>query len=188
MWLIDFTRVGGLLRSVWVGAVIDAFSRRVLAIGVAPLGPAALSAVRLLRLALRDAGAPRWLVSDHGPEFTSRVVSRFLTRRGIRRRFGAIGTTGSLALLERFWGSMKREYARGILLFRPHRTIERQLRAYAQWANAERPHQGLGQRTPDDVFYGRAPTPPRRVEAGTLSVDLIDGDHELPVLRFRAAA
>ena len=36
MWLLDFTTVGGMLRSVVVGAVIDAFSRRVLALRVAP--------------------------------------------------------------------------------------------------------------------------------------------------------
>ncbi len=33
IWMIDFTRVGGVIRPLWVGAVIDAYSRRVLAIG-----------------------------------------------------------------------------------------------------------------------------------------------------------
>ena len=31
IWMIDFTRVGGVVRPLWIGAVIDAFSRRVLA-------------------------------------------------------------------------------------------------------------------------------------------------------------
>ncbi len=33
VWMIDFTRLGGVVRPVFVGAVIDAFSRKVLAIG-----------------------------------------------------------------------------------------------------------------------------------------------------------
>jgi len=33
IWMIDFTRLGGSVRPAFVGAVIDAFSRRVLAIG-----------------------------------------------------------------------------------------------------------------------------------------------------------
>jgi transposase InsO family protein len=46
VWMIDFTRIGGIFRPLWVGAVIDAYSRRVLAIGAvrgAPTGRVARS-------------------------------------------------------------------------------------------------------------------------------------------------
>ena len=71
VWMIVFTKVGGLLRSVFGGAVIDAYSRKVLAIAVAPHEPSAAFAVRLLREAVRDNGAPRLLVSDHGKQLTA---------------------------------------------------------------------------------------------------------------------
>jgi transposase len=92
VWLLDFTRVGGLSRSVRVGAVIDAFSRKVLAVGVVAGEPGAAFAVRLLREAVLEAGAPAWVVTDRGRQFTSHAFTRALRRHGIRRRYGSIVT------------------------------------------------------------------------------------------------
>ena len=64
--MIDFTKVGGIVRTLWIGAVIDAYSRRVLAIGSLRGEPNGRFAVRLLRRALARHGAPTWLVSDKG--------------------------------------------------------------------------------------------------------------------------
>src|SRR5262245_40870208 len=132
LWFIDFTRVGGFFRSVFVGAVIDGCSRKVLAIAVAPREPAAALAVRLLRQSVQAHGAaPTWVVTDRGRQFTSKLFARALKRRRIRRRFGAVGRKGSIVLIERFWRSCKFECARGLVLYRPLKKIERQLRDYA---------------------------------------------------------
>ena len=188
VWLVDFTRVGGLFRSVFVGAVVDAFSRKVLALRVCAKEPTAAFAVRLLREAVLGHGAPRHLITDHGRQFTSAAFMRALARRRIRRRFGAIGRTGSVALVERFWRSMKDEYARGLFLYRPIARIERQMRSFALWFNAERPHTSLGFRTPDDVHHGRPRRRPRNLTRGVLAVRFVSGDSRLPVLRLRHAA
>ena len=188
IWLIDFTRVGGRFRSVRVGAVIDAFSRKILAIAVAPREPTAAFALRLLRQAIATAGAPTWIVTDHGRQFTSRAFTRALTRRRIRRRYGAVGKMGSIALIERFWRSMKEEYARGLVLYRPLRSIERALGRYATWFNLERPHAGVGLRAPGEVHAGALERQTRSLTRGTLAVAFIDGDAHLPVLRLRRAA
>lgn len=188
IWLIDFTRVGGLFRSVFVGSVVDAFSRKVLALRVAPKDPTAAFAVRLLREAALRHGAPRHLVSDHGRQFRSAAFRRALRRRGIRRRYGAIGRTGSLALIERFWRTMKEEYASGLFLYRPVKTIERSLLSFVSWFNGERPHQALGMRTPDEVQVGRRRRRPRVMTRCVLAVSFIAGDRRLPVLRLRNAA
>ncbi len=188
VWLLDFTRVGGFLRSVRVGAVIDVFSRKVLAIGVVRSEPKAAFAVRLLREAVGAAGVPGWVVTDRGSQFTSLAFARALRRRGIRRRYGAVGQSGSIALIERFWRSMKDEYARGLFLYRPLRSIEADLARYAEWFNAERVHQGLAHRTPDEVYAKRrrrlGPIP-RYV---ALHVHYLADDRALPVLRLRRAA
>ena len=188
IWLLDFTRVGGLFRSVRVGAVIDAFSRKVLAIGVVSGEPAAAFAVRLLREAVRTAGVPGCVVTDHGRQFTSCVFTRAIRRRGIRHRYGAIGQSGSIALIERFWRSLKTEYARGLFLYRPVRSIEADLARYANWYNAERPHQGLGSHTPDEVHAGRTRRPRVPPAHAVLRVRYLDDDRALPVLRLRRAA
>jgi putative transposase len=190
VWIVDFTRVGGLFRSVFVGAVVDAFSRKVLALRVCAAEPTAAFAVRLLREALRGHGAPRHLVTDHGRQFTSVAFSRALVRRGIRHRFGAVARRGSrsLARIDRFWRTAKQEYAHGLFLYRSLRTIERQLRSFALWYNSERPHMSLGFRTPDEVHGGRPCRPPRALTRGLLAVRFIAGDHRLPVLHLRRAA
>ena len=187
VWILDFTCVGTLFRSVHVGAVIDAFSRRVIAIGAVAGEPTAAFTVHLLREAVGEAGIPAWVVTDRGRQFTSRAFTRALARRGIRRRFGAVGQSGSIALLERFWRSMKSEYARGLFLYRPLRRIEADLARYAWWYNAERPHQGLGNLTPDEIHEGRRRRPPRCPARATLRVSCLGDDRALPILRLRAA-
>jgi putative transposase len=188
IWFLDFTRVGGLLRSVRVGAVVDAYSRKVLAIGVAPKEPSAASAVALLREAIRRYGPPTWVVTDHGKQFTAAAFIRALRLHGIRRRYGAVGRKGSISIIERFWRSLKSEHAHGLILFRPLAAIRARLRAYVAWFNAHRPHQGLGGRTPDEAFTGRARTPKSVPLRAVLEVEHLDGNRDLPMLRLRRAA
>jgi putative transposase len=189
LWFIDFTKVGNALRSLVVDAVIDGYSRKVLAVGVWPKEPPARFAVRLLREAIAVAGAaPTWFVTDHGKQFTSQLFTRALARRGIRRRYGRLHRHGSLARIERLWRSFKDEYVARLVLYRPVQSIERSLTAYATWFNEHRPHQGLRQLTPDEVHFGtstRAKSVPRRA---VLEANPLAGDRHLPVLRLRAAA
>ncbi len=188
IWMLDFTRVGGLVRPLWIGAVIDAFSRRVLAVGAICGAPSSAFAVRLLRRAMRRNGTPGWLVTDKDPVLRAGLVQRLLTTHGILRRYGAVGRRGSIALIERTWRSMKQEYVRHLFLHRPVPALEARLRRWARWHNSWRPHQGLGQRTPYDVYFRRRPRKVRSVTAGTMHVRFLDGDSNLPILRLRRAA
>lgn len=188
IWFLDFTRVGGLLRSVRVGAIVDAFSRKVLAIAVAPKEPSAAFAVALLREAIRRYGPPTWIVTDKGTQLTAAEFIRALQLHGIRRRYGAVGRKGSISIIERFWRSMKAEHAHGLNLFRPLDSIRARLRAYVAWFNAHRPHQGLGGRTPEEVFTGRVRVVKAVPLRAVLEVEHIDENRDLPILRLRRAA
>lgn len=188
IWMIDFTRLQGAIRPVFVGAVIDAFSRKVLVIGFIRGEPKSNFAMRLLREAIDCHGAPTWLVSDKDRALRNRIVNALLRRHGIRRRYGAVGKSGSIAIIERMWRSMKQEYVRHLFLYRSATAIERRLNKWRRWHNAERPHQGLGQQTPDEIYGGRPPGRTRDVTAGTLSVRFLDGDKRLPILRLSRAA
>jgi putative transposase len=188
VWMIDFTRLKGIVRPVFVGAVIDAYSRKVLAIGFIRGEPNAPFATRLLRQALAGCGTPTWLVSDKDRALRNRLVNALLHRHGIRRRYGAVGRKGSIAIIERMWRSMKQEYVRHLFIYRPTVAIERSLNRWRRWHNAERPHQGLRQQTPDEVYRGRPPRGTRDLTAGMLSVRFLHGDRRLPVLRLHRAA
>ena len=131
---------------------------------------------------------PRWLVTDKDPVLRGGLVQRLLTGHGILRRYGAVGRKGSIALIERTWRSLKGEYVRHLFLHRPTRALEAKLRSWQRWHNGYRPHQGLGQHTPDDVYRGRRQRRTRNVTACKLHVRFLDGDHRLPILRLRRAA
>jgi putative transposase len=176
------------VRPAFVGAVIDAFSRRVLAIGFVRGEPDGRFATRLLRRALAHHCAPTWLVSDKDRALRNRLVNALLRCHGVRRRYGAVGRKGSIAVIERFWRSAKHEYLNGLFLYRPKGAIERLVRRYAHWFNEERPHQGLRNRTPDEVYRGRPPRAARNLTGGKLRVRFLDGDRRLPILRLAIAA
>jgi len=188
VFVIDFTTLTqGFFRRVVVGAVLDLYSRRVLALDVAPREPDARFAARLLDRAIRAHGKPCWVVSDHGAQFTSWRFTALLRRRRIRRRYGAIGKPGAPSL-DRWFRTLKDEFSREMFLFRPLASLRRDLASYVRWYNTERPHCSLGYRTPDEVIRGRRLRPARRIERARLEVRLLGGDRRLPVLRLRPAA
>jgi len=203
VWYVDLTHVKAFmgLFTVTIGAVIDGFSRKVLAIEAWSGVPDARDARRLVGRAIRAAGAPgRYLVSDHGTQFTARLFTGYLRRRKIRHRYGAVAHPQSVGRIERFWRSLKDEWADAFFALRPLSRVRRELALYQRWFNAERVHQALGGRTPEAVFLlrqgsgghvaGRRPRPQRRLVPGgryALSVSYLDNSRKLPKFVLRAA-
>ncbi|MBI3271732.1 MAG: DDE-type integrase/transposase/recombinase [Planctomycetes bacterium] len=112
VWLIDITVVKLLfgLVQLRVAAVLDAFTRSIVVLDVCRTEPSAGWICRLFERGVRAARrAPKHLVTDRGVQFTSRQFKASVKRRGVRQRFGAIGSHGGIALIERCWGSLKRE-------------------------------------------------------------------------------
>jgi len=114
------------------------------------------------------------VITDHGSAFTSGAVDQFLESAGVDHRLGAVGQSGSIALIERTFRTLKSLLAitfrprsrswlnlNGVLAvaFRPlvaddlARPLESALVYYAQ----HRPHQGLGGATPAEIFFGEKP-------------------------------
>jgi transposase InsO family protein len=87
--------------------VIDVFSCMPLAANVFLAEPGADAMAGLLQQAIRSNGTPRHFVSDQGAQFTAEAFRTGLTKLGIRQRFGAIGKTGSIAIVERLWRTLK---------------------------------------------------------------------------------
>ena len=186
--MLDFTRLKGRVRKTWVGAIIDVHSRKVMAIASIRRGPTAAFACRLVRAAVKEHGSATWFVTDQDPILRhAKKFNAVLRRHGMRRRYGAVGKKGSIAIIERFWKSMKVEYARHLNRHASIKSIDRKLTSYAQWFNTHRGHQGLDGMTPDEVFFEEnARTPFRRTD-GVLHVSFVDGDARLPILELRAA-
>jgi transposase InsO family protein len=230
-WNVDFTVVpisGGLWAALppfawlqqwpfcwWVAIAEDMFSRKVMGFAVFKKHPSSQDAQEFLERVIDAVGhAPKYLVTDQDTAFTAKGFREtWCKRHGITPRFGAVGRYGSIAVVERFNRTLKHE---GLLLitvpfaFDDMRT-ETQL--IVEYYNRFRPNQGLNGRTPDEVYFDRAPanekprweTRPRwprdsgcavpyapvRGNCGArlaLDVSLLEGRKHLPIFELRKVA
>jgi len=198
--MVDITEIPSWFRifTFKLALVLDVFSRFPLAWKVFWLEPSANDIRRLISNAMRHHGPPRYVVSDQGSQFTARLLRRWLRAQGIRQRFGAIGKTGSIAIIERFWRTLKNLLG---LPFAPpflRSELERRLDATITYYAEMKPHHGLGGDTPSDRYFERETTsqnlrsPPRARPGGKSSpvpfrVAYFRRNPRLPYLVTRAA-
>jgi hypothetical protein len=108
--------------------------------------------------AIEEVGtAPKYLISDKGKQFWCPEFKDWCERKDITPRFGAVGKKGSIAVIERFIRSLKRECLRVILVPLGEQAILRELALFADWYNEHRLHSGLDGRTPAEVYRGLKP-------------------------------
>ncbi len=180
----------------WIAVVLDHFTRSVVASGVFTKEPTAPEVLSVLDRAVAKSGrAPRYTVTDHGSQF-QKEYRAWCATHGVRPRFGAVGKTGSIAIIERFFLTMKNECFRLIVLPLSISLIERELDRYLLWYHDHRPHRSLGGATPNEALAGAAVRergPTRRRRLGRLPpvrlvVSHVDGRAHLPVIELRRAA
>ena len=109
IFMADLTEVPGLLGifNIKVAAVMDVFSRMPLIVQVFLKEPNSEAITNLFQMATKIFSTPRHFVSDQGSQFTAEAFRNTLKSRGVKQRFGAIGKTSSIAVIERFWKSIK---------------------------------------------------------------------------------
>jgi hypothetical protein len=156
---------------------------------------------------------PRYIITDKGRQFWCDSFKHWCHRRAIRARFGAVGTHGSIAMVERFIRSMKTECTRPIRVPLQLNAMRHEIISYAVWYNQYRPNQALGGRTPWEVYADQRAAnafprfEPRRSWPCTgpcaspqtgirgkrgvrlsLVVGYVEGRRHLPVVELRKAA
>lgn len=145
-----------------IACAIDHFSRKVTGVGVFRRQPDSKQVRRFLARMIRNTGAkPKYVISDKGPQFCCKAFKRWCRRRKIRPRFGAVGQYGSIAVIERFFRTMKEEGLRRVLVPLNLRRMREELSAITGWYNTHRPHSWLDGRTPDERYH-RIPSACRR--------------------------
>lgn len=92
----------------WIAVVIDHFSRAVVGFALYEKQPTAAEVRNFVRrAAVKAGGPPRYIISDQGRQFVSKTFGRWCRSRKIRQRFGAVGKYGSIAVIERFFRTLK---------------------------------------------------------------------------------
>ena len=100
-----------------LAVVSDGFSRFPLAARVFLQEPTAQSILRLFEINVERFAVPRHLVTDQGSQFIAKEFLDRVKELGALHRFGAIGKTGSIALIERLWRTLKQYLA--LVAFKP---------------------------------------------------------------------
>jgi transposase InsO family protein len=167
VWMMDVSLVHQFLgRDLFMAAVFDAHSRVPLAVEVFDKNPTASAMARLIRAAARAFGAPRYLITDLGGEFTAGRFQKMVRRLGIVQRFGSKENLYATARLERFWRTVKenaRLYRFGLPLTLAD--LEEKLALALVHYVCFRPHEGLKGATPAEVLLGTEPACRRAIEA-----------------------
>lgn len=139
----------------WVAVVIDHFSRSVIGFAVFKKKPNSLEVRLFLGRAFQKAQVqPKHLITDKDNIFFCDAFKKWCKRKNTRPRFGAIGKHGSIAVIERFFRTMKQECFRKIRV--PFRldAMRNESAYYFSWYNEYRPHTFLDGRTPHEVYEG----------------------------------
>jgi len=150
VWSTDITYIRLARGFAYLVAVIDWYSRRVLSWRISNSMDAEFC-VDCLEEALRRHGKPEIFNSDQGSQFTSDAFIGVLKREGIAISMDGRGRVFDNIFVERLWRNVKHEdvYLKGYATM-IELTIG--LSEYFTFYNSERPHQSLGQRTPDVVY------------------------------------
>ncbi len=150
VWATDITYIPMARGFVYLVAVVDWFSRKVLSWRLSvtlETGPC----VEALEEAIRRFGKPEIMNSDQGSQFTSIDFLKALKDAGIRISMDGKGAWRDNVFVERLWRSVKYEevYLRA---YDSVSAARESLRRYLAFYNTRRPHSSLDGQTPDQAY------------------------------------
>jgi putative transposase len=153
VWATDISYVPMKRGFVYLIAVIDWFSRRVLSWKLSITMDVSFC-LEALDEAIRMYGRPEIFNTDQGSQFTSIDFTGRLKQEGIRISMDGKGRWCDNVFVERFWRSIKYEE---IYLHAYDSVSEARSRIgqYIQFFNNRRPHSSLQAQTPDQVYFNR---------------------------------
>jgi putative transposase len=174
VWCTDITYIrleGGF---VYLVAVMDWYSRKVLSWEVSPSMDESFC-VSALERALRLYPAPEIFNTDQGSQFTGKAFTGVLKKHDIRISMDGKGRCMDNIFIERLWRSVKYEE----VYLNDYATTEelrKGLRTYFYFYNTERPHQTFHGATPLEVYKESTDGPAGEMEkkGATAACALVD--------------
>jgi putative transposase len=184
VWCADITYIPMAKGFVYLVAVMDWFSRRVLAWRLS-ITMEADFCVDALQDAMARYGKPEIFNTDQGVQFTSGGFLEGLESRGIRISMDGKGRFLDNIFIERLWRSLKYEE----IFIKAYGSVSEARRGIGGWLsfyNDERPHQALGYQTPRGMFDGEgcAPVDSASAVTGYGVADRLTGTEEKGALTY----
>jgi putative transposase len=155
VWAMDLTYIPMARGFVYLAAVIDWFSRRVLSWRLSITMEAGFC-VEAVEDALARHGKPEIFNTDRGSQFTSTAFTGLLTGNAIAISMDGRGAWRDNVFVARLWRSVKYEevYLRAYDTVAEARTS---LARYFSFYNSRRPHSSLDRQTPDQAYFTQLP-------------------------------
>ena len=153
VWAMDITYIPMARGFIYLAAVLDWFTRRVLAWRVS-ITLEADFCIEAVEEALARHGTPEIFTTDQGSQFTSTDFIKVLAARQIKISMDGKGAWRDNVFVERLWRSIKYEevYLRAYVSVSEARAgIDRYLTFY----NSRRPHPSLDGKTPDQAYFNQ---------------------------------
>lgn len=163
-------------RRVYLVAFLDDHSRFIVSFGLTASANTAF-VIEVLEAAIASYGPPEEILTDNGPQYiTWRGKSRFtrhLDTRGIRQIVARPKRPQTLGKVERFWGTLWREFLETVV-FLDMEDARRRIGLFIDHYNFQRTHRGVDGLVPADRFFSAAPdvlrTLRQRVSANALAI------------------
>jgi putative transposase len=151
VWATDITYIPMARGFVYLVAVVDWFSRRVLSHRVSITMEAGFC-IEALEEAIGKYGKPEIFNSDQGGQFTSEAFTGVLLENEIAISMDGKGSWRDNVFVERLWRSVKYEE----VYLKAYDTVANaraSLGRYLDFYNRQRPHSSLDRRTPDEAYF-----------------------------------
>ncbi len=155
VWAMDITYIPMARGFVYLAAVIDWFSRRVLSWRVSITMDTSFC-IEALEEALSRHGKPEIFNTDQGSQFTSEAFTGRLKEEGIQISMDGKGRWADNVFVERLWRSLKYEHVY-LHAYESVGEARRKIGSYFEFYNSRRPHSSLEAQTPDQVYFHRPP-------------------------------
>ena len=155
VWALDTTYIAMARGFVYLTAVVDVASRKVLAHRVA-ITLEAIHAKEVIEQAFAHFGTPEIVNTDQGSQFTAYEFTKAVLDKGCKLSMDGRGAWRDNVFVERVWRSVKYErvYLRA---YDSVSAARADIADYINWYNAHRPHSSLERLTPDEKYLAALP-------------------------------
>jgi putative transposase len=156
VWALDTTYIRMAKGFVYLTAVVDVYSRRILAHRVA-ITLEAVNAVDALQEAYGRFGKPEIVNTDQGSQFTAQEFVDAVLGNEVKLSMDGRGAWRDNVFVERIWRSVKYErvYLRA---YQSVSAARSDIADYISWYNRERGHSRLDDQTPEEVWLSGLPS------------------------------
>jgi putative transposase len=155
VWALDTTYIPMRQGFVYLTAIVDVASRRVLAHKVATTLEAC-HAREIMQQALARYGVPEIVNTDQGSQFTAEEFTQVVLKSGAKLSMDGRGAWRDNVFVERLWRSVKYEHVYKHAYASVSEAREK-IDAYLDWYNKDRVHSSIADQTPDEGYWTLLP-------------------------------